>query len=554
MDQEVVDLVAAASERLDACDFESARALANESLALLDQPQAHELLGAIAYMEEEHALARREWELAFAEYRAGALDRQAARVALALGSMFSSDLHQRAVGNGWIERARLQLTRTGPCVEWGYLELAVMACERSDIDDLLGAAERALALAIEFGDADLEARALADGGLALVSQGRTRDGFARLDAALAVISTGQVRPAATGMCFCAMLSACDRSGDLRRAEEWTQLVEGQLAANGDRPRVLRTHCSMVYGSVLCATGQWSAAEQLMNVALGPAEHPAVAHRAQTTAHLAALRVDQGRVEEAADLLAEYEDRVTSCAPLARVHLARGELDLAAAVLRRGLQELVGDALRASPLHATLVEVELRRGHVDAARGAAAALADLAARTDLAAVHADACLAEGRVLLALEDVAAALDAFTRAKAHLADDSRPLQLGLITLEMAEVLAVAGDVAGAIVAGRAALACFERLGAAPARDRAGALLRSLGDTGRLRPQRAVDLDSALTRREREVLELVCAGLSNAAIAERLYISPKTAEHHVGRVLTKLGVRSRAEAAALAVRLGAK
>jgi DNA-binding NarL/FixJ family response regulator len=48
--------------------------------------------------------------------------------------------------------------------------------------------------------------------------------------------------------------------------------------------------------------------------------------------------------------------------------------------------------------------------------------------------------------------------------------------------------------------------------------------------------------------VLELVREGLTNAEIGERLYISPKTAEHHVGRVLTKLGVRTRAEAAAVA------
>jgi DNA-binding NarL/FixJ family response regulator len=52
--------------------------------------------------------------------------------------------------------------------------------------------------------------------------------------------------------------------------------------------------------------------------------------------------------------------------------------------------------------------------------------------------------------------------------------------------------------------------------------------------------------------VLELIVAGLSNGEIAERLVISPKTAEHHVGRILAKLGARSRAEAAAQAVRLG--
>ena len=54
--------------------------------------------------------------------------------------------------------------------------------------------------------------------------------------------------------------------------------------------------------------------------------------------------------------------------------------------------------------------------------------------------------------------------------------------------------------------------------------------------------------------MLELLAAGLSNPEIAERLVISPKTAEHHVGRVLGKLGVRNRAEAAAYAARTRAE
>ncbi len=50
--------------------------------------------------------------------------------------------------------------------------------------------------------------------------------------------------------------------------------------------------------------------------------------------------------------------------------------------------------------------------------------------------------------------------------------------------------------------------------------------------------------------MLRLVAEGLTNAAIGERLFISPKTAEHHVGRIRQKLGLRSRAEAAAYAAR----
>ena len=79
---------------------------------------------------------------------------------------------------------------------------------------------------------------------------------------------------------------------------------------------------------------------------------------------------------------------------------------------------------------------------------------------------------------------------------------------------------------------------------RDEADALLRRL-DT-------AVVSDGELTRREREVAALLAEGLSNSELARRLYISPRTAAVHVSNILTKLGMASRTEVAAWAVRNG--
>ena len=58
--------------------------------------------------------------------------------------------------------------------------------------------------------------------------------------------------------------------------------------------------------------------------------------------------------------------------------------------------------------------------------------------------------------------------------------------------------------------------------------------------------------TRREREVLGLLCQHLTNQEIAERLFVGTRTVESHVAKILAKLGVTSRHEAAAAAVGLG--
>jgi DNA-binding NarL/FixJ family response regulator len=122
--------------------------------------------------------------------------------------------------------------------------------------------------------------------------------------------------------------------------------------------------------------------------------------------------------------------------------------------------------------------------------------------------------------------------------------PLERERTRLALARVL----EPEAAVEEARRALRVFERLGARADADDAAALLRDHGAVGRSGPRLGEDL----TQREQEVLALLGEGLSNAQIAERLVISPKTAEHHVGRILRKLDLNRRSEAAAYAARSG--
>jgi len=104
------------------------------------------------------------------------------------------------------------------------------------------------------------------------------------------------------------------------------------------------------------------------------------------------------------------------------------------------------------------------------------------------------------------------------------------------------------------RAALGIFDRLGAGPAAERLRQALRASGVRGIPRGPRASTRENAagLTNRQLEVLALIADGLSNSEIADRLFISPKTVDHHVGAVLAKLDAGTRAEAASIAIHSG--
>jgi DNA-binding CsgD family transcriptional regulator len=98
------------------------------------------------------------------------------------------------------------------------------------------------------------------------------------------------------------------------------------------------------------------------------------------------------------------------------------------------------------------------------------------------------------------------------------------------------------------------LQRLGASRAAARVARTLRERGVRGvRVGPRPSTRRNPAgLTARELDVLALVSEGLRNREIAEQLFLSEKTVDHHVSAILRKLGAETRGQAAAEATRLG--
>ena len=527
-------------EALAAADWPTARRSFEEALAGAEHAEALDGLSQALLFQREYDAAIEVKERAFAAYKSEGRPADAADTARWLAFLYGTYHGNFAAASGWLGRAESLLDGVDECAAHGWLILDGAVFSR-DAKEREQCAVSALAIAKRFGDADLEFEAIALLGETRVATGRVAEGMKLLDQAMAAVTAGEVvAHGAMGEICCRLLSACEHATDLRRAEEWIALADRHIAwADFVRP-TCRTH----YGGILVALGRWEEAEAELRFAIDTFERGYRGDGAFPLVRLAGLRVRQGRYEEAERLLEGVEWHPAARRAAATIALARGDHGLAEELAQLCFEGSDPADLACAPLLDLLIEIQLARGEAEEARATLARLRELASAAGVDLVDAFADLGAGRVHAAKGDEVATAH-LTRALETFAALGLPHEAARVRLELARVLRARSPDAAAGEA-RLALAAFEMLGAVRDADAAASLLRELGGGARSWPKG----HGKLTKRESEVLPLVAEGLSNAEIAERLYISRRTAEHHVASIIAKLGLRNRAEAAAYAVR----
>jgi ATP/maltotriose-dependent transcriptional regulator MalT len=540
----VIDNVAEGCRALVAADWAAARRCFEAALAISEHAVARDGLGQALWWLGQVETSLEYRERAYADFVRSGEQVAAARIALWISQEYGAAYGNLPASVGWLSRAARLLEGAPPCVEHGWLLVARGFNMVDNAAEAERVAREALEIATTHGDRDLEVCALGQIGRAMLWQGNTADGFTRLDEAMAAATGGEVRdPRAIGMTCCVMIAACERAMAVERTTQWCQVTDRFTRQRNFKP--LFAFCRVTYAAVLTRLGRWEEADRELGVAIAAFDmtHPSM--RIVALAQLAELRLLQGQDAEAEELLRGREDDRLAVRPVIMLRMARGEVDVAAALVERRLDAMSGNPMFSAPTLEIAVEVCIARGDLARARQATDLLATFSKKAGLPMIQASADYCAGLTAAADGDDVTARASFERAIDGYQTVGMPFAEARARLGVARTLRTTNPDA-AKAAASAALRAFESLGAARDVDDAAALLRTLGVGTPGGPRNA----GVISAREREVLELLPLGLSNAEIGARLCISPKTVEHHVGRILSKLDLKTRAAAAAYATR----
>jgi DNA-binding NarL/FixJ family response regulator len=447
-------------------------------------------------------------------------------------------------GSGWLAKAsRLVEGLPEECAERAYLLLPIAFQQGAVAGEYAAArstATRVIDMARRCGEADAVALALTVVGRSFLREDRVTEGMAALDEAMVEVVAGGVSAPVAGSVYCALVAACEEIAEVRRAAEWT----AALSRWCDRQRGMVTftgQCLVHRATIKQLHGQWAEALEEVRLACerfsGGADVSASGLAMYRMGELHRLK---GGYEAAEEAYRQAADQGYDPQPgLALLRLAQGRTDMAAAAIRRAVDECPDRATRAKLLPA-LVEIAVANGDRDAARSAADELTGIAAVYATPVLAALASQARGAVLLAGDDARGALVALREARRVWRELDAPYEEARARVLVARACHALADEDTARLELESSRRIFERLGAEPELAQIGT---GPGGGGAIH---------GLTTRELEVLHLIATGMTNQAIADELFLAVKTVDRHVSNIFTKLGVSSRAAATAYAYRHG--
>ena len=520
--------------------WDAARAIFEAATADGESAEAFEGLSWAAWWRDDAGAVFAARERAYALYRQRGDVAGAARMATWLASDELDFNGALSVSSGWLARARrlLESLEDGPEHGWLAFHEGYAARLRGDNAAATERAAVAARFGSRFGIPDLEMLGLALEGATLVACARVEEGMRCLDEATATALEGEASiPMSSAWTFCFLVGACTAVLDYERAAEWCARIDAFAERFGSR--YMLAFCRAEYGAVHLSRGRWAEAEELLEAAVEDFTRSRPAMVGLPLAGLAELRRRQGRAEDASALL----DRAGSsrAAQLCRARLALdcGHAREATELLERLLRQTPEEAgLERAPALERLVHARAACGELSPAGDALGALRDVERRTGSESLRACADLADGVLAAAAGDHARARPLLEDAADRFAASGAPYELAHARIELSAALAALGREDPARREAAAGLRALEELGAQA--DAVRARRRLEGRTPL----------SELTPREREVLGVLAEGLTNRQIAERLVLSEHTVHRHVTNILRKLGLHSRAAAAAHAAR----
>ncbi len=543
-------LVEAGRQALASGSWEEARARFQSALAVAELPEALEGLGLACWWLDDGALTLDARERAYRIYRERGDARGAARMAIWLTWDYLAFRGEFAVASGWLERARRLLEGLEQTPEYGWLlarEGELDLFRRHDPRRAQDLGRRAAELGRAVGDAGVEMNGLALEGLALVTAGDVAAGMRRLDEATAAATAGEVKELhAVGVVCCWQMFACERVRDYDRAAQWCNRV--REFAKRWRNVPLSGVCRSQYAGVLIWRGKWAEAEAELTEAARDLTSTKPAMVGQAMARLGDLRLRQGRLEEAAQLFDQGQSYPAALLGRAALLLERGDPAGAAVEIERLLRQTHPEerTSRAAAVELS-VRAEASLGNLEAAARGLAELEGIAAGVGTDPLWASARAAHGIVEAARGDHREASRRFEEAADLYQRSGAPFEVARTRLELAAELVHLGQRERARQEATEAARALHELGAARAAEQGETLLRELEE-----PRGARETKEGLTGRQLEILRLVAQGSSNAEIARRLVLSEHTVKRHVANILTRLGLKTRAAAAAHAAKLG--